>query len=552
MLRRLCFIVLAVCPSLVNSAEVHLPAQEAVVSSQQLTSEGIALGAMRGETVFLWLDYRNLSSDPQRFTFDVGEMKGVSSDFKHLLAWYKDANARKSVWHSGKQLLVEELLVNDPELVVPDHDKRGNRIKFHKVSKKNFLTTEELEKLPVGKDGRIRMSAIEYPISDSEQFLPRTLAGGESGKLLLALTIGPDARPGRRKTNLSIRIGMQRANLPLVLIINPYVLKAPNIEYSIFYRGLLDNYANTMSSERKTPLQLKREFAHISAAKYVNPVIYQPVTSGEDFEDYMKVRMGQRLSSDKLYFFDSEIIRLVKAGESRLLQRRLERIRRVLGPTVKAAFMVDDEPSKNHVANVLSLYNLFHKISFGIFISGKVENFEGLTLPAATYVFSGEPKSAVAADVHSRGGRIFSYANPQVGVIVPLAIRFNYGFSLLQNDYDGAMLYAYQDSRGSLWSDFDGRYRDHMFSYPISSGLLDTVSWVAYRQAITDASYYQTLLLAGSELNRSSCVDRRLAHNLGSLIMKLHTITIGDEDNYRRKILVALDEVHHALNNCLL
>ena len=49
----------------------------------------------------------------------------------------------------------------------------------------------------------------------------------------------------------------------------------------------------------------------------------------------------------------------------------------------------------------------------------------------------------------------------------------------------------------SLWNDFDSGkksiYRDHVFAYPTTNGVIDTVQWEGFREGVDDVRYYQTL-----------------------------------------------------------
>lgn len=104
-----------------------------------------------------------------------------------------------------------------------------------------------------------------------------------------------------------------------------------------------------------------------------------------------------------------------------------------------------------------------------------------------------EPNKDEADKYHNIGHQVFNYANPQVGVENPEAYRRNYGLLLWQNDYDGAMDYAYQHSFGSIWNDFDGKYRDHVFAYPTTNGVIDTIAWEGFREGVDDVRYVTTL-----------------------------------------------------------
>jgi hypothetical protein len=105
-----------------------------------------------------------------------------------------------------------------------------------------------------------------------------------------------------------------------------------------------------------------------------------------------------------------------------------------------------------------------------------------------------EPDSATAALYHSNGHRVFSYGNPQSIPEYPRAFRLNYGLLLWQVDFDGAMDFAYQWSSGDVWNDFDYTpYRDHNFTYPTANGVIDTIQWEGFREAVTDMRYLATL-----------------------------------------------------------
>jgi hypothetical protein len=83
--------------------------------------------------------------------------------------------------------------------------------------------------------------------------------------------------------------------------------------------------------------------------------------------------------------------------------------------------------------------------------------------------------------------------------------RTNYGFTLWNNGYDGAMDFAYQSGFGqSIWNDYDDpgwvegsvtyHYRDHVFAYPTSSGVIDTLQWEGWREGVDDTRYVASLI----------------------------------------------------------
>ena len=56
------------------------------------------------------------------------------------------------------------------------------------------------------------------------------------------------------------------------------------------------------------------------------------------------------------------------------------------------------------------------------------------------------------------------------------------------------MDYAYQHGFHHVWNDFDDQtYRDHNFTYPTVNGIVPTVQWEGFREAVNDVRYLTTL-----------------------------------------------------------
>jgi hypothetical protein len=122
--------------------------------------------------------------------------------------------------------------------------------------------------------------------------------------------------------------------------------------------------------------------------------------------------------------------------------------------------------------------------------------------------------SSVSALWHSRGHKILSYGNPQTGVENPEIYRMNYGVALWNAGYDGSMDFAYQwASENDYWNDYgDAHWRDHMFTYPTTNGVVDTIQWEGFREGVDDTRYVATLnKIAGTSATAKSIVSSSLA-----------------------------------------
>lgn len=131
----------------------------------------------------------------------------------------------------------------------------------------------------------------------------------------------------------------------------------------------------------------------------------------------------------------------------------------------------------------------------------------------------------VVDNFRALGKDVFLYGNPQSGIPNPYLYRSGYGFYLLKYNYTGAMDFAYQigfpaklpydhgiykDDRCkntdgyycSSWNRFSSEvFYNHMFTFPTSNGVVDTLQWEAYASSQNDIRYYNTL----KDLVSNSC-----------------------------------------------
>jgi len=109
-------------------------------------------------------------------------------------------------------------------------------------------------------------------------------------------------------------------------------------------------------------------------------------------------------------------------------------------------------------------------------------------------VLASRPDPKEAAKWHGVGSDAFCYAFPQVGNATPDTYRRNFGLVLWKAGFDGAMDYAYQHGFNHVWNDFDSTSCcDHNFSYPTVDGVVGTIQWDGFREAVDDVRYVTTL-----------------------------------------------------------
>ncbi len=98
------------------------------------------------------------------------------------------------------------------------------------------------------------------------------------------------------------------------------------------------------------------------------------------------------------------------------------------------------------------------------------------------------------------------------------------------------MDWAYQSGFGNIWNDFDNPdYRDEVFAYPTTDGVIDTIQWEGFREGVNDIRYLSTLLDTINKA-KSSGKDVSAAENwLASL--KQIDLTAINLDSVREEII---------------
>jgi hypothetical protein len=157
-------------------------------------------------------------------------------------------------------------------------------------------------------------------------------------------------------------------------------------------------------------------------------------------------------------------------------------------------FYGDDEAQGDALKRQRERWEVVHEVGGKVFVAGSQgHNFPAMGDIQDLLVCYGDPSKEEAARWHSKGHKIFSYANPQSGIEAPETYRRNFGLLLAANDYDGGMTYIYYHG----WNDYNNpTYRMHNFVYPTTDGVIDTVQWEGYREGIDDLRYLGALRAA--------------------------------------------------------
>jgi hypothetical protein len=329
-----------------------------------------------------------------------------------------------------------------------------------------------------------------------------------SGYYTGSVTISVDGRP------------VQEVGLRLRVL--PFELEPSRVSYSIYYRAQLGKKAQGRNggSEYRTVEQMSADLTDMRAHGVSNPTMYQSSFDMEGVGAALSVRKNMKMAGNEvpLLYLGMQTTEAYLGSTAVSSQRALTLLLPMIAEkATKAGFGPTyiygrDEASGAALQGQRNLWTRVHQVGSRVFVAGYTGAYPLVGDLLDLFVHYGKPSAAEAAQWHSQGKKIFNYANPQSGPENPYLFRLNYGVMLWAHGYDGAMPYAYQHCFGSCWNDVDHpTYRDHMFTYPTINGVISTLAWEGFREAVDDTRYISTLerlIEEGAQANRS---DKRRA-----------------------------------------
>ena len=443
----------------------------------------------------------------------VGALRGADGtirpraiDIRLVKYWYQSAKGSISrEWKFGvfpKSFLLPELLVHNDTLVKVSTRKKINYLKVTGQNGKSYYLDISSTPSPLPKN---------IVVSDSATLQPFDVGMGKNKQVWITIHVPENQKAGVYTGVVRVTVnGQPSSDLNLKLQVLPFHLAEPSIDYAIYYRGTLARQVDTISDGPKTLAQYTKELKDIRNHGIQAVTVYD---QEPDVEEALDLRKALGFRTDKAF--------LVGTGTGTPNDREQRaaltaRVRREVAEARRAGYVTTYFYGKeeSHGATILQQRKTWEAVHRG---GGKV--FTAVYPGAINYVgdlldlanIANVLDKGLAARWHRHGKLVFSYSNPQSGIEEPETYRRNYGLKLWCAGYDGAMIYAYQAQMGpNIWNDFDSPvYRNEVFAYPTSNGVVDTIEWEGLRAGIDDVRYATTLLkVAGRsapDMDREIC-----------------------------------------------
>ena len=425
---------------------------------------------------------------------DGVEFPAGSFDVRAVKRWFQAGTDHRI---TGARVLVPELLLRDPQLVRSAEGRNEVRL-----SDGSYLDVSESAELST----RVVVAPADLPIQDVAAFAGLEVVEGTNEALWITVEVPADQPAGIYVGELTVYDDDRPVEwLPLHIEVLPFRLEPSPITQSVYYRAeLSDDWPEgSISSEFKSESQLAAELQNMVDHGLTNPTVYQSAES-DLFERYLTLRAESGMADQPVYLVRENAIFFRRTPEEfaanivDVINRSQE-----LGAT-DVYFMGRDEARTEDLLAQRDAWAAVRDAGGHVWAAGYRStswlgegNHELMGDVQDLLICAYRPSAQEAALWHESGGQIFVYENPQGGLEYPEVYRRNFGLLLWQENYDGAMTYAWQDSFGNGWNDFDHeRMRDFNFAYPTVDGVIDTIQWEGYREGVDDLRYLATLVAA--------------------------------------------------------
>ncbi len=413
-----------------------------------------------------------------------GAIPAESVDVRLVTVWYQ---AGRGIGDVRGRMLVPELLLKDSGLVRVDIAEQAN-----------YLRSTQ----PDGTQEYLRCSdkdssnlANVRPV-DAETLQPVDVAADSRQQFWITIHVPEDCAPGEYAGEVTFALASGAQTLPLRVTVHPFELLPSRLIYSIYYRGRpAEDGQPTITSELKSDEQYRAEMEDLKAHGVLYPTNYQNWQE-PCLERALQIRDEVGMPGGPFFNLGcgtgstSDPIQLAAVQDD---VRKWIALCETYGYDT-VYFYGTDEATGEQLAAQRAAWQAVQDAGGKTFVACYKKTFEAMGPLLSCAVLAGPPDPDEGAKWHSVGSQAFCYANPQVGCEEPETYRRNFGLVLWKAGFDGAMDYAYQHSFTHAWDDFDDKsYRDHIFAYPTVNGVVGTVQWEGFREAVDDVRYLTTL-----------------------------------------------------------
>lgn len=469
--------------------ESNVVDREVVLSSDEIESVSFVLTSQKGAHI------ESISISPAPDASKSG-IPAINYSMWYVLPWYQGCTPEdihfKHCKSNIKKSLRPELLVKNPELIQVDTTLKRNKLKIlhQNTIKWVDISDDSVMDGPGGRGPDLSLPAGAV-VEDDATLQSVQIEKGQQIQVLA--DIGPFSVSQAQTIPMEIIVtyngGKIRA-FSFSLRLLPIDLADARFDYALFYRGRYDpREYDYIDSEVRNAERLMAEFRNMKKHGIENITVTQDYAENDSikqkFDFFIKAKRGQGLHNDLFLLWTGKYFDNLELARSLLSHVKKEGVGKVY-------FFGGDELTINQMkekerdwARIKQVGGLVFSTADPGYIS------ESLDLYVVAKIRSRE----VIENLKNAGKEVYLYGEPQVGIEQPDTYRRNYGLVPWLLGYNGIMNYAYQDGWGSIWNDFDGYFRDHVFAYPTSNGVIGTLQMKGFREAVDDVRHIELLTM---------------------------------------------------------
>lgn len=432
-------------------------------------------------------------------------------DLKVVKVWYQNRNGWFSYFSDVGLALVPELLLKDENLIQVDTQSVTNHASVRQSD---------------GKDRQVWISAprpLDVPFDhyqpgfqDAATLQPVTLEAGKFKQFFLTAHVSADTKPGMYQGRITVSAKGQPAHqIPVRLRVLPWLLPMPMAWFdpqksvTVSLMGAWPRLATDHPAYMPTLLNLRQhnlyhtgpgfnprspEFAHdhvagMKAAGFeTKPIMIRhsmPWLGTHDATPYTfdQLVAYRRVAREWRTFFEKEF------GHH------------------DAHIGIGDEPTATWIMKTRRVWRVIQGQGLKVLLAGHSQLFD-----KAGYIIdmdnaAGTPEQLKhALQRHIVGhGRISFYANQHNGSENPDYVRRQHGLLGYLNGMSA--IYNYEFAYGP-WNDLSqSLYKPMVLAYPTHTGLVDTLAWEGFREAVDDMRYATLLRERAVHATNSSHLD---------------------------------------------
>ncbi len=448
-------------------------------------------------------------------------------DLTVVKVWYQNGNGWYSYFQDNGWKLCPELLLHDEDLIRVDTEKKANYARLTAPD-----GTRHYRWLTPPRAFGDTFACMKPDFTDSDQFCGATLEEGKFKQFFLTARVKKEQKPGLYKGQIRLeKEGVLTGVIPVELRVLPFLLPEKPKTYSDLSKDYRTYFCEYISLEHIR--NLNGNDAGL-AEKQLLSLLKNFAAHGETLPSYRSAWNNPefgKAAGMEMKNFPSFYMLLSSLSEMRFdARRKKEQHLKKFGTAEGFYGSWGDEYGLKILRGIRPMIDIYKDAGFRFVSNSRyayaLAGFQtDLFWPPVNPDF----RSHVAAEkLNFLGDHAYFgwYACQHVGVENPAYIRRQYGLGPYRAGFSCNYNYAhhlngYNDIAG-------GTYRSMNFVYGSGSGVIDTLSWEAFRESQDDLRYATLLQMLARPLTRSK--DRKAKYAAKKALRLLADMNTDDFD----------------------